>query len=217
MKAWKSLVIPFVACVALAIPQVHADAPAGMEKVKVKRLDSVYKKPGADLSQYTGIYVEPLDLTAAEIKYPRDTKKRDQKPLTEKDIAMFQEMYAKAFTRELSEDSFLVTESSAKDGTLVLKARVLEIAPTYVPNDLMESSGRNRVYAETAGDLTIQFDFIDGKTGELLVRATDKREPTRQWREINSVQVRSQVNQLMGSWARIVRTHLEDVIRPQGE
>lgn len=217
MKVWKTLVMPFVACCVLAIPPVLADAPAGMEKVKVKRLDTVYKKPDVDWSRYAGIYVEPLDLTGVDIKYPRDTKKRDQKPLSEKSIAQFKELYHKAFTRELSEDGFLVAESAAKEGALVLKARVLEIAPTYVPDSLMETSGRNRVYAETAGKMTIQFDFVDGKTGELLVQATDKREPTRQWREINSVQVRSQVNQLMGSWARIVRTNLEDVIQPQGE
>lgn len=216
MKIRTSLLTSVLISAVLAMPQAMAgQAPEGMEPVKVKRLDSVYKKPHIDWSQYAGIYVEPLDVAGATIKYPRDTKNRDKKPLTEKQIGMMQELYAKAFTRELSEDDFLVAEASGKEGVLILRAKVLEIAPSYVPRSEIENSGLNKVYAENFGKMKIQFQFVDGKTGEVLVQAVDQREPTRMWRELNSVQVRSQMNQLMGSWARIIRTNIEDVAQPQ--
>ena len=204
----------FLIALAFALP-AQSDAPPGMQEVKVKRLDTVYSKPDTDWAQYSGIYVEPLDLSGAEIDVPSGTRKMDVPKLTDDHIAMFQELYMNAFTREFTEDGLFATEAAAKDGALVLRTKVLVIAPSYIPDRRMQYSGRNKAYTENAGKMTLQFDFVDGKTGELLARAVDRREPTRMWRENNPVQNRSQVSQLMGSWARIVRTNLEELIRPQ--
>jgi len=200
------MAVPFVAAA-----DVEASANAGMEKVKVKRLDEVLAKPNIDWGKYTNVSITPLDMTATKIKAPSGTHKRDIPELTEKVQAPFKDLYLKAFTREFSEDGLLAEAGSKKPGTLRIDSKILELAPTYIPNSTMNVSGRNKVYTETAGKIEMQFDIYDAATGEHLARVTDKREATKMWRENNSVHNRSQINQIMGTWARIFRTHLDDL------
>lgn len=200
------LVAPFLA----ADNPVKSHEAQGLEKVKVKRLDEVFVKPDVDWAIYTGVAIDPLDMTATKIKAPSSTKKRDIPVLDEKFEAPFKESYMKAFTREFSEDNLLVDAGAAKAGTLRISAKLLELAPTYIPSGQM-NIGRSDVYTETAGKMQIQFDLYDAKTGEHLAKITDQREGTRMWRENNRVNNRSQVNQIMNAWARLLRTHLDDI------
>ncbi|BFM10018.1 hypothetical protein R50072_01710 [Simiduia litorea] len=204
-------------CVALmAAPFVSAadaevSASAGMEKVKVKRLDEVMVKPNIDWGKYTSVRITPLDMSTTKIKAPSGTHKRDIPELTEKTQAPFKDLFLKAFTREFSEDGLLADEGTNKPGTLRIDSKILELAPTYIPDSKMNASGRNRAYTETAGKIQMQFDIFDAATGEHLATITDKREATKMWRENNAVQNRSQINQIMGTWARIFRTHIDDL------
>ncbi|MDN3638154.1 DUF3313 family protein [Simiduia curdlanivorans] len=190
---------------------VEASANAGMEKVEVKRLDEVLAKPNIDWAKYTSVSITPLDMSTTTIKAPSGTHKRDIPELTEKIQAPFKDLYLKAFTREFSEDGLLAEAGSKKSGTLRIDSKILELAPTYIPDSTMNASGRNRAYTQTAGKIQMQFDIYDAATGEHLATVTDKREATKMWRENNSVQNRSQINQIMGTWARIFRTHLDDL------
>lgn len=188
----------------------ESQAPA-LTKVKLDRLDEVYAKPGVDWHQYTHVLLAPLDMNDTEIKAPSGTHKRDIKPLTDKQKEAFNSAFQRAFTRELNEDDAFQAASEAQANTLKIQGKILQLAPTYIPDSRMAASGRNRVYSETAGTITMQFEIYDAVSGELLAKVTDKREATRMWRENNAVQNRAQVNQIMGSWARIFRNHLDDV------
>lgn len=213
-KVLKATLVGLIACALPLSVMVSADTaqvPAGLEKVKVKRLDHVYARPGIDWSQYSKVIVDPLDMSQTVIKAPSHTLKKDIPTLNDKNSAPFKASFMKAFTREFTEDDLLVEVKDAKPGTLRISAKLLEIAPTYFPNSRTEFSSRNKVYSETAGKLEMQFEIRDAATGELLTQATDKREANRMWRENNPIENRAQINQIMGTWARIFRTHLEDV------
>lgn len=185
--------------------------PPALTKVKMDRLDEVYAKPGVDWHQYTHVLLAPLDMSDTEIKAPSGTHKRDVKPLTDKQKNTFDTAFQRAFTRELHEDDAFQLAARAQPNTLKIQGKLLQLAPTYIPDSRMAASGRNRVYSETAGTIKMQFDIYDAASGELLAQVTDKREATRMWRENNAVQNRAQVNQIMGSWARIFRNHLDAV------
>ncbi|UTA48181.1 DUF3313 domain-containing protein [Simiduia sp. 21SJ11W-1] len=220
MKSLSSKTL-FAAAVALAgvlmMPASNAlaeSAPAdGLAPVKVKRLDEVRAKPGVAWGEYTHVQLLALDVSDVAIKAPAQTHKRDIKPLTDKQKAALSESYARAFTRELIEDGIFKTAEQGAANTLVIRAKLVEIAPNYIPSSGFAMSGRHRVYAENAGKMTMTFELLDGASGELLAQITDEREGTRMWREINPVEVRSQTNQIMSSWARIFRNHLDDLGR----
>ena len=199
----------------ITVPFVAADetdiATSGMEKVKVKRLDEVFAKPNVDWTKYSAVSISPLDMSTTKIKAPSGTYKRDIPAITEETSAPFKESYLKAFTQEFSEDGLLAEDNIDKAATLPIEARLLQIAPTHIPNSRTNASGRNRVYSETAGKLEMQFDIFDGATGEHLASVKDRREATKMWRENNRVHNRTQLNQIMGTWARIFRTHLDDI------
>lgn len=203
----------------LPVWSAPAEAPAGMEKVKVRPFDQVFAKPGAQWSKYKTVVVDPLDMSKASIDPPSSSgrHKVKVKPLTEQQIALFQEAYMKAFVRELTEDELFVSADKAQADSLRISAVMLEIAPTYLPDPEIESSGRNAVYAESAGSLTIQFDIYDATSGELLAQVVDKRDRTTHgmWREINRVEARSQMKQIMSNWARLFRSRLEEAMQTE--
>jgi hypothetical protein len=208
-----SIFIPMAMLAVLWLPAVAASAAptSALAEVRVDRLDEVLAKPGVDWQQYTRVLLAPLDLSEVTIAAPAATPKRDVKPLTAAQQQAIGESYSRAFSRELVEDELFVAVDTAQPGTLTIKAKLLAWAPTYLPSERLEASGRNRVYTETAGKLTLQVEIYDATSGELLARVTDERAATRMWRQNNSVQNRAQINQVMGAWARIFRTHLGDV------
>lgn len=199
-------------CVSLLLPAAGALAGAvvsdGLEPVEIKRLDEVRAKPNVQWQAYTHVQLAPLDMSEAVIKAPSRTDKRDIKPLTEKQVQEFNEIYQKAFTRELIEDGAFTT-GEGEQKSLLIRAKVLELAPTHIPDRRTNASGFNKVYTETAGKITMAFDILDASTGELLAQVVDQREGNRMWRENNEIHNRSQVRQMMGSWARIFRNHMD--------
>lgn len=196
---------------------VLAEAPEGLEKVKVRPFDQVFTKPGVQWSQYKSVLVDPLDLSQTTIDPPESSGRHKVKvpPLSEEQIAHFQEAYIKAFSRELTEDNLFSQTDKPQPGSLRISASLLEIAPTYLPESHIESSGRNAVYAESAGSLTILVKISDASSGELLAQVTDKRDRTTHgmWREINRVEARSQMRQIMSNWARLFRSRLEEAMQ----
>jgi hypothetical protein len=195
--------------VVLASEQVASEP--SLTRIEVDRLDEVFVKPGVNWQQYTHVLLEPLDMSATEIKAPAGTHKRDIKPLTDKQKQDFDTSYRRAFIRELIEDDAFMEAHQPQPFTLRIQAKLLTLAPTYIPDSRVNISGRNKVYTETAGKIEMAFEISDAGTGEVLARVSDERSAMRMWRQNTALQNRSQVNQIMGTWARIFRNHLDDV------
>lgn len=188
------------------------EAPAGLEPIKISRLDQAYAKPGLDWGSYGAIVIAPLDMAEVTVKAPSQIHKRDLAPLSDRDKTLYIDSFKRAFNREFSQH-LAVDRSSGEQpplhspSAIILSAKLVTLAPTYAETR-RPSSAPHRVYSETSGKITMQFEIRDHASGELLAQMTDEREASRMWRENNSVQNRAQVRQIMSTWAGIFAKNL---------
>jgi len=82
-----------------------------------------------------------------------------------------------------------------------------------VVNVPTERAGRQDVYTRSYGLVSLILELRDSESGEILVRAGDRRDPTRntdvRLAEVNPVYVRADVQRLFGYWANLLRERLD--------
>ncbi len=173
----------------------------------------VYVDPDVDFGAYSKILLAPLDSSSAEIKQPNQTGTTvGAKPfiLTDEDQARLAEAYAEIFSRELAEtgDYEIVTERGS--GVLVIAAALTEVAPVAPKDDdRSRSTGRNQVYTEGAGSMSIAFAFADSQSNEMLAIVKDSRSGSPTWGLNNAVTNTRDVRTIFARWARMIRARLD--------
>jgi hypothetical protein len=184
-----------------------------LHRVKNAQVGVAYLDPEADFSRFTGIMLDPLDMSRTEIIQPnRSTSTVARRPteLSERNIKAIQNAFAEVFTRELQEtgDYKIVTEPGPD--VLRISASVTQIAPTAPADDgRTRASGRVRVYTEGAGSMAIAFGFIDSQSNEVLAVVKDARNGSPTWGVNNAVTNLSDVRFMFARWARMLRARLD--------
>lgn len=91
--------------------------------------------------------------------------------MTEKQKQTLQTAAAEVFTSELMETkSFTITDMPAAD-TLIVVATLMDVVSNVPP----EPMGRNRIYLSRVGEATLALAIHDSQSGEVLLRAMDRR------------------------------------------
>ena len=183
----------------------------GMELVKDSDLATVYADPGADLSIYKRIWLE--DATVAFKKnWQRDQNRSHSFKVQTKDMERIIEdvatLFREVFTKELLDGGYKLVEE-ASDDVLIVKPAIVDL--DVVAPDVQRAS-RTKSYSESAGEMTLNLELFDSITGDKIVKATDRQRDYRrgyiQWR--TSVSNRSDARRMMTSWAKALRTTLDE-------
>jgi hypothetical protein len=192
-----------------SLPAVNDE---GMELVKDSDLATVYADPGADLSIYNRIWLQ--DATVAFKKnWQRDQNRSHRFKVRTEDMERIQEdvatLFREVFTRELIDGGYELTEEIGDDVLLVRPAIVdLDV----VAPDIQRTPGREYSFSESAGEMTLNLELFDSLTGDKIAKATDRQRDFRrgylQWR--TSVSNRADARRMMTSWARALRSTLDD-------
>ncbi|ACE85761.1 DUF3313 family protein [Cellvibrio japonicus] len=185
----------------------------GLSQVEKSRFDGTFVAPGVDFAKYKKLLVEQLDMENVEIlksssrNFTRDT------PWTLKpaDKAYYQERYTEALIKNLVADGTYVTSVAASDDVLVIKSRILQIAPLASKDDSDGRPGIMKVYSEGMGTMTIEMSLYDSITGKAVGIITDKRDLGRIWEENNRVTNNIQVRLAFDAWLRKLRTELDNL------
>ncbi len=183
----------------------------GMELVKDSELATVYADPGADLSIYKRIWLE--DATVAFKKnwqrdqnrhYPFKVRTEDMDRI-ENDVAT---LFREVFTKELLDGGYEMTEEAGYD-VLIVKPAIVDLDVT-APD--IQRTGRTDSYSESAGEMTLNLELYDSLTGDKIVKATDRKRDYRrgyvEWR--TSVSNRADARRMMTSWAKALRSSLDE-------
>ena len=183
----------------------------GMELIKDSKLATVYADPGADLSIYKHIWLE--DATVAFKKnwqrdqnrgYGMRVRDHDMERITENVATLFREV----FTKELLDGGYELAEEAGAD-VLIVKPAIVDL--DVVAPDI-RTANRTMKYSESAGEMTLNLELFDSITGDKIVKATDrKRDYDRgymEWR--TSVSNRSDARRMMTSWAKALRSALDE-------
>ena len=200
----------------LSVPQLTAwaaDAATsskdGLElKVKTKsRL--VYVRPGATFNQFNKVaildpYVEFSKDWLREYNRSVNVSRQIKDSDLEKAKQSLSEQFKKVLTRELEEGNYQVTESGGP-GVLILRPALVNIAVSAP--DLM-TPGRTRVYAQSAGAMTLYLELWDEHM--ILARVVDAQADRQAYGQLtSSVTNRAAADRIMRMWAEELRKKLD--------
>lgn len=197
-----------LAFAAAAGPALAAKPPAewdGLVKVKSKRFEQVYLRPGADFRGYAKVILDPTEI-AFEKHWQRDynsDQRSTSMTVTDKDVARIAEEGRKGageiLRKAYTEGGYPVVEEPAAD---VLRVRTALIDITVTAPDL-DTPGIVRSFSRDAGSATLVVEARDSLTGALLGRAVDGRtidDFTMEWR--NRVTNRQDFARQVTTWAK---------------
>jgi hypothetical protein len=196
------------AAASLVRPALAAKPPAewdGLVKVKAKKFELVYLRPGADFRGYKRVMLDPTEI-AFEKNWKRNYNS-DQlgssMQVSDKDIERMAEEGRKGAGEILSKAYVaggypVVTEPAAD----VLRVRTALVDITVSAPDV-DSPMNVRTYTRDAGGATLVIEARDSMTGALMGRAVDSRtvdDFTMEWR--NRVSNRADFARQVETWAK---------------
>jgi hypothetical protein len=204
---------------ALAIAGIAAaqprDAPPdtrvddeGLAPVKVRGLDHVMARPGADLSRYDKVMLDPIEVSFSKSWRPDSAGQR----ITAEEKQRIKESLAKILREELvkelaSSGRYALVETTGDD-VLRIKADIRDL---YINAPDPPRAGIIQTYAVSAGEMRLVAELRDAPTGALLARVIDyKRDPDAPWFRLTTrLDNVAAARRVAADWARILRGRLD--------
>jgi Protein of unknown function (DUF3313) len=193
-----------------AAVETSAWSEGGLQKTTIKGLDVVYARPGASLSDYHKVLLQPI-----EISFHRDWEKREvpgsRRRISASDSQRIKDRLANLVREELRKElaggGYELTDSAGDD---VLEVH-MAIVNLYVTAPNVAGSGNTDTFALTAGQMSLVAELRDSITGDVIARIFDHaaaRESS--WaRRITSVDNAAEAAAITSSWAKILRQQLD--------
>jgi len=192
-------------------PDVTED---GLQRINMKGIDVVYRKPDADFSGYNELLLRPIEVT-----FSKDWKPESQSTLysmnppdREEIKKAVAENFYDVFKQELEQKGgYKFVQEPAKN-VLEVRAAILDIYIT-APDVSMQVAGRVNTYSADTGQMTLAMELRDSVTGAVLARAYDRRSGTDTGRMhwSNSTWNTAEARRIMAVWADALRERLDAV------
>jgi hypothetical protein len=182
----------------------------GLEASKQRGLDQIFVRPGASLAGYKRIQLDDVDVAFA--KYWEPVRTGSTVPIKAEDREQIRAHVAKLvrdqFAKDLQAKSGYPLATAPGPDVLRVKARIIDL--TLAVPELRESS-MTRIYAMSAGEMTLVAELFDSETGQVLARAVDRREGRNvgQMVRITPQETSAQIEEIASTWARILRERLD--------
>ncbi len=216
MKFLSSWTLSLILGLALSVSALAADdfpdiTEDGLHKIKDSDLSLVYAKEGVDLSIYDKVWL--VDATVAFKKnWKRDQNRSYSFKVNAKDMEKMKselaELFREVFTETLNEAGHELVDEAAED-VLVVRPAIVNLDVT-APQTL--SASRSYQLAESAGEMTLYIELYDSVTGDILVKALDRRADRRsaffEWQTKSSN--RAAAKRLLTDWADTLSAALAD-------
>lgn len=218
MNKLHAVLIATALAAALLAPAAEAESPAataaasadaeGLTKIKVPGLQTVYAVPGAKLSAYNKVMLDPIEVAFRRDWQPTTAHTR----ITAEEQQQIRDGLAKvvreAFAKELAKSRRYQVVEAPGDEVLRIKA---EIRDLYINAPDVQRAGITRTYSMSAGEMTLVAELRDSASGALIARVIDHRkDPDSTWLELTTnVDNVAAAQRAAASWARILRERLD--------
>jgi hypothetical protein len=194
-------------------PEVDSN---GLHLVHQSELRVVYKRPGADLSQYDKvILVDPY--VAFRKNWERDRRETSVFMLNKNDIEQIKkrvgEEFTKSFTRELGKKGYPVVDKTAS-GADVLIVRPAIINLDVEAPDTMQA-GMNTTVAASAGQMTLYVELYDSVSNQMIGKVMDPEADHGfggQFMAQNRVTNKQAEDRIVNRWADVLAGHLHHTV-----
>jgi hypothetical protein len=189
----------------------------GLDRVKSRKVDALYKKEGASLKPYTKVRIEDCSV-AFRKNWMRDqnmdrvgVSNRIKTEDMNKIQAGLAEIFREEFTKELQDGGYQVVEEDGED-VLLLQPAIVDL-DVNAPDISMRQPGMVTTYTTSAGEMTLKMDFLDSSTNALIGRVIDRREDNSSSSYIqytNSITNRADAERIVRSWANLLIKALDE-------
>lgn len=175
------------------------------------RLGAVFVKPDAEISSYTSVMLDPVQVSFARNWDPNRGGRSQSSRLNANDITAMKaglaDMFRETFRAELERGGYKLVDEIGPD-TLRVTAAIVDLFVT-APNTM--TPGRTRTYTANTGRMTLVAELRDSVTGELLARVVDTQSgrSTGTWMAASSVTNNADARRAIGIWATALRRSLD--------
>ncbi len=186
----------------------------GLYPVDGTRVTQAWARADLDLRSYNKILLQGAGIQYRPVKSAgyRGMAGRSGKnefPLDEQQKERVAAAASEAFRGELAKIKSLEIVTEPGPDVLIVRGALLDVVSRVPP----EPVGRGNTYLDSVGEATLVIELADSQSGSVLVRAVDRRaaQQTGWMTESTSVTNAAEVRRLFSSWARMVRTALEEL------
>jgi hypothetical protein len=180
----------------------------GLQKISVKGIDLAYARPGAKLSTYRRVMIDPVEVAFSKSWNPKATGR--MLPVSEGDRERIRtgiaDIVREEFVKELQSNSGYQVVTAPAPDVLRVKAH---IANLYV--NAPDTGTSTRSYVVSAGEMTLVAELYDSESGQVEARLVDRREARSNTRLqlTGAMQNADEARTIAAAWARILRTSMD--------
>jgi hypothetical protein len=179
----------------------------GLERVPKSKVERAWVKPGVDFSQYTEVGL--LDCFVSfkrnwRMSHP-GVRTRDMERIK----SALSDEFRKVFTKELENGGYPVV-AETDDHVLLIRPAIIDLD---VAAPQTNSGGRSDSFTASPGVMTLVIELYDSVSNEILARAIDRRRA----RNVGNIRWttagtnRDAARKILGSWANLLVSRLDDV------
>lgn len=198
------LALTLSACTSLQPHEKAANAQAkqaGLVDIKQSNFDVFYGLPTAKFSQYKKVILNDLDMSNVKIsRSSMDSIHETPWELTNDDKAFYQQKYREAAEEYIFAKGVLAVADKPASDTLVLKMKLVEIAPLGSKDDLKGRPQKVEVYTRGFGRMIAVYELYDSVNNQLLAMASDEQELGFMWEKNDRVQTNMRINLAFERW-----------------
>ncbi len=146
----------------------------GLERRQVRGLDIVFVRPGATLEGFTKVQLAPVSVAFRrnwERGATTGTRIRVRAADVERIRAQLATLVETVVREELERGGYALVEDAGED----VLAVQMDIVNLNINAPDLSAPGRVRVYTTSVGEMTLVAELRDSSSGELLMRAFDRR------------------------------------------
>jgi hypothetical protein len=195
----------------------------GLTRVDNTKMHTVWARTDIDLSSYTKVRFESVDVEYRPVKGPYSgragmastrTRSQDTFPMDDATRKLVAETIFAAFQQELAKsDKYTMIDIEGPD-VLTVRASLLDVVSQVPP----ETMGRSSIYIDKVGEATLVLELYDSESNAILARSVDRRAAERSGTTLmssNPVSNKAEVTRLGRTWGTMLRSGLESLLAPQ--
>lgn len=189
---------------------------AGLVAIAKSRFDSAFVSPSENFRHYKKIIINDLDLSQVAIVEP-NSRDAFAYPwtLTDEDKRYYQARFAESAKQSLLDSGLYTSATAGAADTLILRAKITEIAPRAAKDDGKSRPSIMNVYSEGFGRMTIAFELSDAETHKTVMLAADEHDLGSFWELNNRVQNNLRIRLAFDYWLHGLAKELSSVENPK--
>jgi hypothetical protein len=170
-----------------------------------------YMKPDLDLSPYTAFMLGEVEVAYQKEPGVRTMSSADANfALSTRQMENLKEIFRDEVERALTGDGGISMVDEPGPNVAFLKGYLIDL----VVRAPMDRGGRNEVYTDSYGEVTLIFEVFDSQSGEILARIGERQDPTGTdfgLAEVNPSFVRSDVTRMFRHWSNLMRERFDQL------